>query len=154
MTKTCSRYRRAILGLHTSFWRAHRIRRSISVGVGLEWTVNLHADIVSLLFRKLGQLCTQSRKVEDGNLLVQILGKQVHFVLVTFILLPVFQQIKLPKHLVSERARHNEGWMTSSTPKIQQPTGRQNNDSMPIWESEAVDLRLNIFDLDAWAVFQ
>merc|ERR1719174_1974894 len=120
------------------------LRPSISVRVGLEWTIYLDTNVLSLLFRQLGQLSTQSWKMQIGNLFIQLLGKQVDFVLVTLVFLPIFQEINLPKHLVGERTRHHEGRVTSSTAKIQQPSRCQDNDSVPVWKHETVHLRFDI----------
>merc|ERR1719201_3357623 len=39
--------------------------------------------------------------------------------------------------------------MTGSTAQVQEPTTCQNNHTVPIWEDEAINLRLNVLDLDA-----
>merc|ERR1719321_1629052 len=58
--------------------------------------------------------------MQAGNLLVELLWKEVHVILVCLGLLPILQQIKLCKSLVGERARHHEGRMASCTAEIQQ----------------------------------
>merc|ERR1712232_139009 len=44
--------------------------------------------------------------------------------------------------------------MASGTAQIQETARSKNGDPMAIWEYEAVDLRLDVLDLDAWKCFQ
>merc|ERR1711920_628570 len=88
---------------------------SVPVGVALERTVGLHADVVGLLFCELRELSTESWKVQCSHFLVQLLGQQVDLVLVRLRPLPVLEQVKLRKDLVGERARHHEGWVAGGT---------------------------------------
>ena len=50
----------------------------VAVGVLLERTIHLDADVVGLLLGELGEVCTQRWQVEGCNLLIQLLGQQVH----------------------------------------------------------------------------
>merc|ERR1711976_180061 len=90
-----------------------------------------------------------SWKVQRCNLLVQKLGQKVDLVLVLLGVLPVVQQIKLGKSLVGERARHHKRWVTSGATQIQQSAAGQDNHTVSIREHEAVDLRLDVLNLDA-----
>merc|ERR1711998_599898 len=112
-------------------------RYSVSVGVWLVRTFNLHTDVICLLF---GQCCRR-HQVLTSNLLVQLLRQQVHLIgLVSLVLLGVLKQVKLCQHLVCERARHHKGGMTSCTSKIAQAARCQNDDTVTIWEHKAVHL--------------
>merc|ERR1712014_6883 len=91
----------------------------------------------------------ESWQVQPRNLLVQVLRQEVDVVLVGLRHLPVVQEVQLSEDLVGERARHHEGWVTSGTPEVQQTASSQDNDAVAIWELEAVDLRLDVLDLDA-----
>ena len=68
---------------------------------GLVGTLNWNADVVSLRLGELGQPGTKLAQVEGGHLLVEVLGKNVHLLLVLAgaLLLP---QLKLSNDLVSE----------------------------------------------------
>merc|ERR1712146_176378 len=77
-------------------------RSSVPVVFTLVGARDLDTDVVSLFLRELGELGTQSGQVEPCNLLVKILGKQVHIVLVGLRLLPVLQEIQLGQSLVCE----------------------------------------------------
>merc|ERR1711865_1011069 len=86
-------------------WGGERIPQnyhSIPVRVTLERTSDLHTDVVSLLLGWNRKLCSQSREVQPGDLLVQFLGQQVDIVFVALVLLPIFQQVELTKNLVGK----------------------------------------------------
>merc|ERR1712083_756411 len=131
-----------------------RTRHSVSVGLRLEGPSLFHPNVVSLLLGERRQLGAQGGKVEAGNFLVQLRWQKVDIVLVTLILLPVLEQVKLSKHLVGERARHDKGWMASGTAQIQETTRSKHDDTMAIWKYETIDLWLDVLDLDAWEFFQ
>merc|ERR1712203_835822 len=59
---------------------------SVSVRVRLEGPSGLYADVVGLLLREGGQLGPQRGQVQAGHLLVELLGQQVHLVLVALLL--------------------------------------------------------------------
>ena len=68
---------------------------------GFVGTLNRDADVVGLGLGELGQLGTKLAQVEGSNLLVEVLGEHIHFLLVlaSVLLLP---QLKLSNDLVSE----------------------------------------------------
>merc|ERR1712124_132258 len=70
-------------------------------------------------------------------------------ILVLF-LLDILQEIKLRKRLVGERTRHDEGGVASGTAQIQQAATSKNNDTVAIREFKAIDLGLDVLNLDAW----
>merc|ERR1711935_459962 len=90
----------------------------IAVSVGLEGAVVTHANVLSLLLRKLRHLSTQSWQTKGGNLLVELLWQEVDIVLVGLGLLPILQQIKLGQDLVREGARHHERGVACGQPKF------------------------------------
>merc|ERR1719394_412908 len=125
---------------------------SVPVRVWLEGPRALYADVVRLLLREDGQLRPQRGQVQAGDLLVELLGQQVHLVLVPLLLRR--QQVDLRQHLVRERARHHEGRVPSGAAQIQQAPRRQDDDAVAIREHIAIDLRLNVLDLDSRELFQ
>merc|ERR1719235_425310 len=128
---------------------------SVSVGVWLVRAFNLHTNVVCLLFGQCCHLGAKCSQVQTSNLLVQLLRQQVNLIgLVSFVLLCVLKQVKLCQHLVCERARHHEGWMTSCTSKITQATGCQDDDAVAIWKHKAINLRLDVLNLDSWELLE
>merc|ERR1719394_1990781 len=125
---------------------------SVSVRVWLEGPGGLYADVVGLLLREGGQLGPQRGQVQAGDLLIELLGQQVHLVLVALLLRR--QQVDLRQHLVRERARHHERRVPSGAAQVQQAPRRQDNDAVAIREHIAIDLRLNVLDLDSRELFQ
>jgi len=117
--------------------------------VTLERSLLANTNVVSLLFAELGQVGTESWQVEQGHLLVQLLGQQVHIVLVRLGGGVIAIKIDLRQGLVGERAGHHEGWMASGTAKVEKAARGQHNDTMTIWEDKAVNLRLDVLALDA-----
>merc|ERR1712184_36251 len=97
-----------------------RTCHSVSVGITLEGPSLFHSNVVSLLLAELRQLGAQGWKVKAGDFLVQILWQKVDIVLVTLVLFPVLEQVKLCKHLVGEGTRHDKGWMASGATQIQE----------------------------------
>merc|ERR1712134_173547 len=116
----------------------------------LEWLAVADANVLSLLVGEHSQICSESWEVQGCDLLVQKLGQEVHLVLISLGLLPVLQQINLGKCLIGERARHHERWVAGGASQIQQASAGQDNHTVSIWEHEAIDLRLDVLDLDAF----
>ena len=52
----------------------------------------------------------------------------------------------LRHHLVREGARHHERGVTCGATQVQQTSRSQHNHTMTIWEDEAVDLWLDVFN--------
>merc|ERR1712238_637839 len=127
---------------------------SIPVGVRLEGARNRDANVLGLLLRRQRELGSKRRQVQACDLLVQVLGQQVHIVLVGLGLLPILQQVKLRQDLVREGARHHEGWVARGAAQVQQAARGQDDDAVPVWEDEAVDLRLDVIDLHAGQVLE
>merc|ERR1712183_147228 len=115
---------------------------SISVGVALERPLRLHTDVVGLLLCECGHLGTQGREVQTSNLLVQNLGEQVDVVLVALLL--GLQKVELSQDLIREGTRHDERGMAGGTTQVEETSGCEHNDAMPIGEHEAVNLWLNV----------
>merc|ERR1719378_1407582 len=117
---------------------------SVSVGVCLEGTLDLHTDVVCLFLAQCGEFGTKRGQVQACNLLVQVFGQQVHIVFVCLCLLPVLEEVQLGEHLICKGAGHDEGWVTRCAAKIAQTTRCENNDTMTIREHEAIHLWLNV----------
>merc|ERR1719378_307646 len=127
---------------------------SVSVGVCLEGSFDLHTDVVCLFLAQCGEFGTKRGQVQAGNLLVQVFGQQVHLVFVCLCLLPVLEEIQLRKHLICERAGHDERRMTSCAAKVAQTPRCQDNDTMTIWEDEAIHLWLDVLDFNTFEALQ
>ena len=126
------------------------IRFSISVFVLFERTCLRNIDVLCLIVRKLCELSTKRWQVICGNFLVQFLRKHIHFSFFVFCVISVSPKFDLCKNLVRERARHHEGWMSSGATEIKETSRSENDNSVTIWELEAVDLILDILAFDSW----
>lgn len=95
--------------------------------------------------------------MQQGNLLVEDLGQNVDAdgflarlakfnvpLAEDFIL--GFEQHDLRQHLVGEGARHNEGGMTRSAPKVDETTLCEEDDVAAVFHQVTVDLRLDVLD--------
>lgn len=85
--------------------------------------------------------------MQTGNLFVEFLRKLVHLVGV-LAGVSVGPEFNLSEGLVSERVRHDERRVTSSTSQVQETSLSQHDDSVSIREFESFDLRLNFVLLD------
>merc|ERR1740115_201785 len=72
---------------------------SVPVEVTLERSLHANANVICLLLGELGQFRAACWQVQGRNLLVEMLGQQIHFVLVCLGLPPILEKVKLPKHL-------------------------------------------------------
>merc|ERR1711939_1200512 len=115
----------------------------VPVGIGFVRSFTLDTNIVRLLLCQCCELCAQSRQVKPSHLLIQLLGEEVHIVLV-LLLLHILEEIELRKRLVGEGTRHDKRWVASCTTKIQQATTCKNNDTVTIRELKAIDLWLDV----------
>jgi len=116
----------------------------ITVSVGLERTFDRDSNIVRLFLGKEGELGSEGRKVELGNLLVEVLGKNVDLssgVLARVLLLVEFD---LGQDLVGERARHDERRVPGGTSQVKKTSLGQDNDTASVLEDELVDLGLDV----------
>merc|ERR1740123_1285493 len=153
-TKTCG-CRIDAIRVTLQLTPVHKVTQHlVAVSVGLEGALNRHADVVSLLLRQLRHLSSQSWQMKGSNLLVELLRQEVDFVLVGLRLLPILQQVELAQDLIREGARHHERRVAGGAAQVQQPTRGQNNDTVTIWEHEAVDLGLDVLYFDAWESFE
>merc|ERR1740138_892462 len=139
---------------HAYIKKQHSKLYSIPVCFRLERAFCRHTNVVSLLLGECCHLSPQGWQMQSGHLLIQCLGEQVNVVLVAFALLPVFQEVQLAKNLVGEGARHHEGWVACGAAQVTQATRCKHDDAVAIWEDEAVDLWLDVIDLDACHVFK
>merc|ERR1712056_138785 len=135
-------------------YSTYEMASSIAVCIALERTSNLDSNVVCLLLRKCGQLGTQSRNVQAGNLLVKVLWQQIDLVFVTLLFLPICKQVELTKNLVGKGARHHKRRVASSTAKVEKTTRCEDNDAMAIWKDKTINLWLDILDLDARELFK
>mmetsp|Transcript_11765 Transcript_11765/g.21145 ORF Transcript_11765/g.21145 Transcript_11765/m.21145 type:complete len:479 (-) Transcript_11765:8-1444(-) len=104
-------------------------------------------DVLSLLGSELGELGAELGEMEGGNLLIEVLGKDVNLVLVAAAG-PLVPELKLSNDLVGERAGHDEGRMASSASEVKETTLSKDNDTVAVGEDEAVALGLDVLALD------
>jgi hypothetical protein len=128
---------------------ARYVLRLVAVRVRLVRPAHRHVDVVSLLLREDGKLRAERREVEPGNLLVEVLREQVHLVGLVLAAVALLPELELRKGLVRERARHDEGRVAGGAAQVEQTARGQHDDAMPVREDVAVDLRLDVVDLDA-----
>ena len=57
-------------------------RHLVAVVIHLKRSLHLHANVLSLLLGELGEACSQGWQVQRCHLLIQLLGQQVHIILV------------------------------------------------------------------------
>merc|ERR1712170_42649 len=127
----------------------HRKMHLVAVVVTLEWAILANVDVVCLLLAELGEAGTASWEVQGSNLLVQVLGEEVHIVLVGLGAGVVPVQVNLGKGLIGERARHDERWVASGAAKVEETARGQHDHTVSVWEDEAINLRLDVLALDA-----
>merc|ERR1712190_454209 len=120
---------------------------SVAVAVALEGALHLHANVVGLLLAQRRELGAQSRQVQSGHLLIQLLRQEIHLVLVALVLLPVLQYVQLPQDLVREGTRHHERGVARGAAQIQQAPRRKDDDAVAIGEDEAINLWLDVLHL-------
>merc|ERR1719150_50064 len=131
-------------------WRSrlHKQENSIAVRVRLEGAIDFDADVIRLLLGKRREPRAECRQVQVSHLLVKGLWQQIDVVLVPAVLLCVSEEVELTEHLIRERAGHDERGMPSRTSKIEKSPSRQDDHAVPIRKHKAVDLRLDVLDLD------
>ena len=127
---------------------------SVSVLLVLEWSLNFDVDVVSLLLGEHGELSIESWQVEFGDLFVELLWKLVNLTVNVFISVSVLPKINLGEGLVSERAGHNERWMSGGATEIEESTLGKDDDTVTIWECVSINLWLNLLMLDAWVLLE
>src|SRR3954447_20814434 len=80
-------------------WSGCVKRCSVPVVVGLERTLDRHAQVVGLLLGQDGQLDAEGVEVQPGDLLVEVLGQHVD---ADRVVLDLGEQLDLRQHLVGE----------------------------------------------------
>merc|ERR1712203_975891 len=92
--------------------------------------------------------------MQSCNLLIKVLGEQVNLILIAFLLLPIRQQIHLAKHLVGKRARHHERRVSRCATQVEEVARRKHDNAMPVRKDETINLRFDVFNLDAWELLK
>ena len=113
---------------------------SIPVVFSLERTVNLNADILSLIRGKCIQLHTDLGKVKTCYFLIEMLWQGINFVLILVVMIPEFD---LSQCLVGERIGHHERRVTGSTAQIHEAAFGENDDVFAV-NGILVYLRLDL----------
>mmetsp|Transcript_2057 Transcript_2057/g.4187 ORF Transcript_2057/g.4187 Transcript_2057/m.4187 type:complete len:421 (+) Transcript_2057:240-1502(+) len=124
--------------------------RLVAVGGGLVGAVDGDTNVVSLVLREHGEVGAQLAKVEVRDLLVELLGQQVHLVTVLHLGLVLASlvvgaaQLELSKRLVGERVGHDEGGVASGTAEVEEAALGEDDDAVAIGEDVLVALRLDV----------
>ena len=106
---------------------------------------------------ELGELSVDVLEVEESDLLVEDLGKDVDTnvtlaggtelnVLLAELGVIALEEENLGEDLVGERAGHNEGGVAGSTAKVDQSSLSEKDDVVAGWHEVAVDLWLDVLD--------
>src|SRR5881398_509140 len=77
--------------------------------------------------------------MQTGNFLIEVLGKNIYFVLVLVTILP---KLNLCKRLVREGVRHYKAWVTCSATKVHQSSFSKKDDVLAIYIVN-INLRLH-----------
>ena len=80
----------------------YKIRKSISVSDGLVGSLNVDRDILGLVLAEQGKLSSEGAEMEASDLLVELLGENVHLALLVLVSILVDPEINLSNHLVGE----------------------------------------------------
>lgn len=107
-------------------------------------TLHRDADVVGLLLGELSELNTQGGKVQAGDLLVKVLGQDIHLTTLVLVVGLVGPELNLGEGLVGEGRRHHEGRMSGGATQVQQTTLGKDDDTVTIREDEAINLGLDV----------
>ena len=80
----------------------YKIRKSISVSDGLVGSLNVDRDVLGLVLAELSELSSEGAEMEASDLLVELLGENVHLALLVLVSILVDPEINLSDHLVGE----------------------------------------------------
>lgn len=129
----------------------------IDILVGLERTLDVQAQVLSLDVGELGELCIDVSQVQGSDFLVQNFGEDIdadgklfrlgkgNIFLAKGSIFSLVQH-DLGKNLVAEGARHDERGVTSGTSKVDKTALGEKDDVTAVGQKEAVDLRLDVLD--------
>jgi hypothetical protein len=132
----------------------------VAVDIGLERALNVKTEVFGLDGSELGQLDVDVLQMEQGDLLVEDLGKNIDTdielaglselnVLGGEVGITALVQVDLGEDLVGEGAGHNERGVTGGTSKVDQTALGKKNDVVSGWEDITVNLRLDVGDVRA-----
>ena len=60
----------------------------VAIVLWLEWAISAHADIIGLLFIQRGQLHADAIQVQTRHFFVEVLGQDIHVIVVVIALSP------------------------------------------------------------------
>ena len=116
--------------------------RLIAVSIGLEWAILGHMNVCGLFRSKFSQLHIKGLELEAGDMLVQLLGKNIDTHGVGIIVLP---KLDLRKNLIGKRRTHHIGRVTGTATQVYKATLGEQDDPLAAWENHMVNLRLDLF---------
>jgi hypothetical protein len=91
-----------------------------------------------------GELGSEGRKVELGDLLIKVLGKDIDLSAGVLARVLLGVKFELGQDLVGEGARHDERRVTSGTSQVKKTSFGQDNDTVVVLKDELVDLGLDV----------
>lgn len=115
--------------------------RLVTVVLGLEGTVSLDTEVLSLLGVEGGEVDADVLQVRAGDLLVEVLGEHVD---ANGVLSGVGPEGDLGEHLVAEGVGHDERRVSRSATQVDETSGGQQDEVAAVLEQEAVYLRLDV----------
>jgi len=87
--------------------------------------------------------------VKGSDLFIELLGEYVNLTVLILVILSVEPEFNLGKNLVGERAGHNERRVTSGASQVKETALGKEDNTMTIGELVAINLVLDVLDLDA-----
>ena len=110
----------------------------------LVWAVDGKIEVGALSLGEGSELDVELSQMSPGDLLIKLFGEHMD---PERECLGVRPQGDLSEDLVGERARHNEGWVSSGTSKVDKTAFCKEEDVTAAWHGVAVNLGLDIDNL-------
>jgi len=122
--------------------------RLIAVGLLLEGTLDLDANVLSLGLRERSQLSAELLEVEASDLLVEVLGEHLDGSLGVLLGAALGPELDLSEGLVGEGGGHDERGVASGASEVDEAAlGEEDDSAASVGEDEAVDLGLDVLAL-------
>ena len=118
------------------------------VSADLERSRDGDVDVVGLVLRQGGEDHAKVAEVELRDLLVEDLGEHGHAALGVLARLALLPELDLREGLVGEGVGHDEGGVARGAAEVEEAALRQHDDAVAIRVDKAVNLRLDVLDLD------
>ena len=87
-------------------------------------------------------MAPDSIQMEHGDLLIEVLGQEVHFFPPNALVFP--EVFICARTWIAEAVRHYETWVTGCASEVYEPPLGEKVDGVSLWEVVSVDLRLDV----------